>query len=274
MRNIDWGVAIRHFFRVYGAPAQGPVSATPGTSDAADPGTVKPDTDPEADVEPWMPEWSRQIQARTQQLLEEQLVQGTASEDTGKALALPVTPGPDHLKAWVSHQMGPVYQAITSAPKDREDHVRDVLEWFQKHLTHLTRETSKLLRYNLPALGRIDALRTIAPSVIEHMRLLILEENDLPKPPWFTHVLWGFALAHEQGARGEVRGTAREILDWLRDQDVVDPSVDLRKFGRALPWLAHRSPLFANVAHTPSGAVVRVVRLDWFGAPPASLFVD
>jgi hypothetical protein len=167
-----------------------------------------------------------------------------------------------------------VYQAITSAPEDREDHIRDVLEWFQNHLTHLTRETAKLLRYNLPALGRIDALRTIAPPVIEHMHLLILEENDLPKPPWFTHVLWGFALAHEQGARGEVRGTAREILDWLRDQDVVDPSVDLRKFGRALPWLAHRSPLFRNVGHTATGAVVRVVRLDWFGAPPASLFAD
>ena len=135
--NIDWGVAIHHFFRVYSAPNQGPASADPGTSDAADSGTVEPDT--EADAQPWMPD--------------------EASGDTGQALALPTTPGPDHLTAWVSHQMGPVYQALTSAPEDREDHVRDVLEWFQNHLAHLTRETTKLLRYNLPALGRIDALR-------------------------------------------------------------------------------------------------------------------
>ena len=242
MMILDWGVAIRHFLRAYAAGEQGPASADSNATDAADPETVEPD--PEPDREPC------------------------------QALALPATPGPDQLQAWVSHQMGPVYQALSSAPEDRDDHVRDVVAWFQNHLTHLTRETAKLLRYNLPALGRIDALRTIAPPVIEHMRLLILEENDLPKPPWFTHVLWGFALAHEQGTRGEVRGTAREILDWLQDQEVVDPSVDLRKFGRALPWLAHRSPLFRNVGHTATGAVVRVVRLDWFGAPPASLFAQ
>lgn len=264
--NIDWGVAIRHFFHVYNA------GTAANTNDAADPGTVEPD--PEADLEPWMHDWVRQIEVRTQQLQEERTACNAASEDTGQALALCATPGPDALKAWVSHQMGPVYQALVSAPEDREDHIRDVLEWFQNNLTNLTRETARLLRYNLPALGRIDALRTIAPPVLEHMRRLILEENDLPKPPWFTHVLWGFALAHEQGARGEVRGTARQLLDWLRDQDVVDPSVDLRKFGRALPWLAHRSPLFRNVGHTATGAVVRVVRLDWFGAPPASLFAQ
>lgn len=269
--NFSWNAAIRHFIRVHYAHPHD-AACTDGSNREQTASELDDlDEDLKSHLERRLHTWLDQRQAELPDHEKVQPAHDAPRENAAHALALPSTPGSAQMEAWIAHQMRPVYEALAAASPGREEHVRDVLAWFQGHAASLTRETARLLRYNLPALGEIWLLRTIAPPVIEHMRRLILEENAGKSPRWFTHVLWGFALAHEHGARGEVRGTPRQILDWLREQNVTDPSVNLGKLGHALPWLERRSPLLTAAGRDPSGAVLRVVHLDWFGAPPAGL---
>lgn len=166
----------------------------------------------------------------------------------------------------------PIYHAMRATPADREAHAREVLAWFENHLGRLAAETRRLLTHRPPGLGELDAVQSLAPSVQDHVARLILEESRAPSPQWHTYILWGLVLAHEQGLRGEVRGNAGEILTWLAEKKVTDPAIKLGAQGRALPWLARRSPLISRGGQEPGGAVIWVAHLDWLGEPPANLF--
>ena len=61
--------------------------------------------------------------------------------------------------------------------------------------------------------------------------------------------------------------TPETLLDRL-----LDPAIKLGAQGRALPWLARRSPLITRGGQEPGGAVIWVAHLDWLGEPPANLF--
>ena len=184
----------------------------------------------------------------------------------------PTPTGSDMFFDRIDDLVTPIYRAMKATPAGREKHAEEVLAWFEGHLGRLAAETHRLLTHRAPALGELDSIKSLAPSVEDHVGRLILEESRSPNPQWHTQILWGLVLAHEQGLRGEVRGNAGEVLAWLEEKKVMDPAVQAGGHGRSLPWLARRSPLITKGGHEPGGAVIWVAHLDWLGAPPANLF--
>ena len=184
----------------------------------------------------------------------------------------PTPPSSDMFFDRIDDLVTPIYRAMQATPAGREKHTEEVLAWFERHLGRLTAETHRLLTHRAPGLGELGSIHSLAPAVADHVGQVILEESRTPNPQWHTYVLWGLVLAHEQGLRGEVRGNAGEILTWLEEKKLMDPAVQTGSHGRALPWLARRSPLIAKHSHEPGGAVIWIAHLDWLGAPPANLF--
>lgn len=93
----------------------------------------------------------------------------------------------------------------------------------------------------------------IATSVQDHLSLV-----QLP-------LLRCFARAVHEGHRGELRGRAREIIEWLEEKGIAKPGEFI---SNDLVQVAHRTPFVSRTVKAKDRTWIWSVQLDWFVSPP------